>query len=157
MKRILYLHGYGARPGGFKPSFLRARGYEVINPALPDDDFEESVRVAAEALRESRPDVVVGSSRGGAVAVNLDLDQTPCVLIAPAWKRWGKADRVGPRTIVLHSVQDEAIPLADSRGLVERSGLGDKGLVVVGENHFMTDDAALEALVAAIEQLTPVR
>lgn len=154
MTRILFLHGYGARPGGFKPTFLRGRGYEVINPGLPDDDFDASIRIAAQALVESQPDIVVGSSRGGAVAVNLDLGQTPCVLIAPAWKRWGTASTVGPRTIVVHSMGDETIPLEDSRELVKRSGLGDESLVVVGENHFMVDEAALSALVAAIDRLT---
>lgn len=63
---ILYLHGLGSKPGGIKPAFLRGQGFEVINPALPDEDFEESVRIAGEAYDQHHPDVVVGSA---AVAV----------------------------------------------------------------------------------------
>jgi len=44
--RILFLHGWTSTPGGKKPTFLNDHGHEVINPALPDDDFEEAVRIA---------------------------------------------------------------------------------------------------------------
>lgn len=69
--RILFLHGYGSQPGGTKPMFLFRRGNDVVNPPLPSEDFEKSVRIAQEAFNKGRPDVVVGSSRGGAVAMNL--------------------------------------------------------------------------------------
>ena len=91
--KILYLHGLHSKPGGFKPTFLHQQGHEVINPALPDDDFARSVEIAQAAYGESRPVVIVGSSRGGAVAVNIDAGPTPLVLIAPAWRRWGTATR----------------------------------------------------------------
>ncbi|MBL9125311.1 MAG: alpha/beta hydrolase [Planctomycetaceae bacterium] len=153
MTKILYLHGFGARPGGFKPTFLQQRGYEVVNPLLPDDDFDQSLQNAREAFAASHPDVVVGSSRGGAVALGLELGDTPLVLIAPAWKRWGTAARVGPRTIILHAPADDLIPVGDSRELAANSGLAPDALVLVGRDHFMGDDQALAALVAAIESL----
>ena len=53
--KLLYLHGWHSRPGGIKPTFLRRQGYEVVNPALPDDDFDASVRAAQEAFDASRP------------------------------------------------------------------------------------------------------
>ena len=70
--KILYLHGLYSRPGGRKPTFLRERGHEVINPGMPDDDFAASVRIAQHAYDAGSPEVVVGSSRGGAVAMNLE-------------------------------------------------------------------------------------
>lgn len=151
--KVLYLHGYGARPGGFKPTFLRESGFEVVNPGLPDDDFDESLQIARESLAQSVPDVVVGSSRGGAVALELDLQEIPCVLIAPAWKRFRSSPRVGRRMIILHSEHDETIPLEDSRELVRKAGLPDDALVVIGENHYMADEGALAALVEAIEKV----
>ena len=81
---ILYLHGLHSRPGGIKPTFLANRGYHVINPSLPDHDFAASVRIAQAPYDESRPDLLIGSSRGGAVALIIDSGPTPLVLIAPA-------------------------------------------------------------------------
>ena len=150
--RILYLHGYAARPGGFKPQFLESQGFTVDHPGLTDDDFERSLEIAQAAFDAHRPDVVVGSSRGGAVAMNLDLRGVPLVLIAPAWRRWGQATRVPQRTIILHSAADELIPLAESRELAAVSQLDAASLVVVGEEHRMNDERALAALAAAIRQ-----
>jgi hypothetical protein len=63
---ILFLHGWLSVPGGVKPTYLAQNGHEVINPALPDDDFDEAVRIAQAAFDQHQPEVVVGSSRGGA-------------------------------------------------------------------------------------------
>ena len=153
MTKVLYLHGLYSRPGGFKPTFLRSQGFEVINPHLPDEDFAESVRRAREAFEGERPDVVVGSSRGGAVALAVPTGEVPAVLIAPAWKRWGSADVLATRrTVILHSEGDEVIPIEDSRELICRSGLRPEALRVVGIDHNMTDAEALETLRLAIEQ-----
>jgi hypothetical protein len=51
---ILFLHGWTSIVGGVKPTFLKEAGHTVLNPALPDAEFNQ-------------PYVVVGSSRGGAV------------------------------------------------------------------------------------------
>ena len=70
--RILFLHGWTSVPGGHKPTYLKTHGHTVLNPALPDEDFDEAVRIAQAEYDQHHPDVVVGSSRGGAVAVNID-------------------------------------------------------------------------------------
>ncbi|MDP1562816.1 MAG: hypothetical protein Q8M16_15670 [Pirellulaceae bacterium] len=44
--KILFLHGWHSVPGGVKPKYLKDHGYEVINPALPDDDFGAAVAIA---------------------------------------------------------------------------------------------------------------
>ncbi|QDV33195.1 alpha/beta hydrolase family protein [Tautonia plasticadhaerens] len=155
MTRVLYLHGLHSRPGGVKPTFLRSIGVEVINPHLPDEDFPESVRRAREAFEAESPDVVVGSSRGGAVALAVPTGEVPVVLIAPAWRRWGDQDdvRATDRTVLLHSERDEVIAIEDSRELVRRSGLPAESLVVVGVDHNMTDPEALDALRWAVERI----
>ena len=71
--KILFLHGWQSVPGGVKPSFLAQHGHEVINPKLPDEDFHESVRIAEAEFDKHRPQVVVGSSRDGAVAMNINM------------------------------------------------------------------------------------
>ena len=40
---ILFLHGWQSTPGGVKPTFLKDHGHEVLNPALPDEDFDAAV------------------------------------------------------------------------------------------------------------------
>ena len=40
--KILFLHGWQSVPGGVKPTYLAEHGHEVINPDLPDEDFEEA-------------------------------------------------------------------------------------------------------------------
>jgi predicted esterase YcpF (UPF0227 family) len=81
---ILFLHGWQSVPGGVKPTYLAQHGYEVINPKLPDEDFNQAVRIAQEAFDQQQPAVVVGSSRGGAVAMNLKSAAARLVLLCPA-------------------------------------------------------------------------
>jgi hypothetical protein len=61
---ILFLHGWQSTPGGIKPTYLKDHGHEVLNPALPDDDFGAALRIAQAEFDQNRPDVVVASSRG---------------------------------------------------------------------------------------------
>ena len=148
--RILLLHGWTSKPGGVKPTYLASHGHEVLNPALPDDDFEAALRIAQDGVDRHRPDVIVGSSRGGAVAMNLDAGPTPSVLMCPAWKRWGTARRVKPGTVILHSEADDVIPIADSRELLRNSGLPESALVIVGRDHRLADPEPLRALLTAV-------
>lgn len=150
--RILYLHGLHSKPGGVKPTFLAGLGHEVVNPHLPDDDFGESVRRAGEAFDAGPPDAVVGSSRGGAVALNIETGDVPVVLIAPAWRRWGHADSAKSATTILHSRGDEVIPFEDSLVLIVRSGLPGESLIEVGADHAMIDGSALDALADALSR-----
>ena len=90
--KVLFLHGWTSVPGGVKPTCLKSHGHEVFNPALPDDDFDAAVRIAQAEFDRNQPDVVVGSSRGGAVAMNIDSGDTPLVLRCPAWKTWASVE-----------------------------------------------------------------
>ena len=119
--KILFLHGWRSVPGGVKPTFLARHGHEVVNPALPDDDFNEAVRIAQVEFDKHQPQVVVGSSRGGAVAMNIDIGEARLVLLCPAWKKWGTARTVKPDTVILHSRADDVVPFADSEELARNS------------------------------------
>ena len=151
--KILFLHGWHSVPGGVKPSYLGSHGHTVINPALSDDDWDEAVRTAQAEYDRHRPDVIVGSSRGGAVAMNLDSGSTPLVLLCPAWKRWGTARTIKPGTVILHTEADEVIPFAESRELVRASGLPESTLVVVGTDHRLADPEPLAAMLRACEKV----
>jgi alpha-beta hydrolase superfamily lysophospholipase len=150
MAKVLFLHGWHSVPAGVKPTYLADCGHQVINPALDDDDFAESVRTAQAAFDQERPDVIVGSSRGGAVAMNLKCDRARLVLLCPAWKRWGTATAVKAGTVILHSEADPVIPIADSHELVARSGLPARALIVVGSDHRLADPESLASLERAV-------
>ncbi|MFH1922114.1 MAG: alpha/beta fold hydrolase [Planctomycetota bacterium] len=151
--KILFLHGWTSTPGGLKPTFLREHGREVLNPHLPDDDFAAALKIAQAEYDQHRFDVVVGSSRGGAVAMNIDSGDTPLVLLCPAWKTWGTATNVKANTIILHSEADETVPFEDSLELLKNSGLPKSALIVVGTEHRLADEESLEAMLGAVEKV----
>jgi hypothetical protein len=111
---ILFLHGLHSVPQGVKPTYLKDHGHEVINPKLPDDDFAEAVRIAQAEFDKHKPQVIVGSSRGGAVAMNIHSGDAKLVLLCPVWKKYGTAKTVKPETVILHSRADDVVPFADS-------------------------------------------
>ena len=148
--KILFLHGFGAQPGGLKPTYLIGRGLEVMNPALPNDDFDAAVLTAQAAFDAGQPAVVAGSSMGGAVAMNIETAGVPLVLICPAWRHWGAARTVKANTTILHSENDEVVPFEDSVELCRASNLPESALWVVGDGHRLVDDASLDAQYRAI-------
>lgn len=150
MLKVLFLHGYGARPGGLKPTYLIGRGLEVLNPALSNDDFDTAVRAAQDAFDAGRPEVVAGSSMGGAVAMNIETAEVPLVLICPAWRHWGTACTVKANTTILHSENDEVVPFEDSVALCRASDLPESALWIIGEDHRLVDDDSLDAQYRAI-------
>jgi hypothetical protein len=149
--KILFLHGWQSVPGGVKPTYLIEHGHELINPKLPDEDFEEAVRIAQAAFDRHLPQVVVGSSRGGAVALNLDIGAARLVLLCPAWKKYGMTKPLKADTIILHSRPDDVVPFADSEELVRRAALPASALIEVGGDHRLADPSSLAAMLKACD------
>jgi alpha-beta hydrolase superfamily lysophospholipase len=149
--KILYLHGWNSVIGGVKPTYLKSHGHDVHEPALDHEDFQAALRTAQMAFDEYRPDIVVGSSRGGAVAMNIDSNIARVVLICPAWRKWGVAKTVKPGTQILHSRADDVVPFENSVELLANSGLPECTLIEVGHDHRLADPEPLEALVRAVE------
>lgn len=149
-RRILYLHGWQSVVGGVKPSSLRAAGHEVIEPELDDEDFQAAWQMAQETCARQRPELVVGSSRGGALAVNLTLpSNVPRIVLCPAWKKWGVATSVPVNTLILHSKLDEVIAWKDSVMLIENSAIPPSHLIETGSDHRLATPDAIEQLNAA--------
>lgn len=149
--RILYLHGWNSVVGGVKPTYLKNHGHDVIEPALDHEDFQAALNTAQEAFDQHQPEVVVGSSRGGAVAVNLASGAARLVLICPAWKKWGTAKTAKPSTRILHSQADDVVPFEDSVELLSNSGLPNSALIEIGSDHRLADPEPLAALLEAVE------
>ncbi|HVJ82238.1 MAG TPA: alpha/beta fold hydrolase [Planctomycetia bacterium] len=154
---VLFLHGWNSVPGGVKPSHLAAQGLVVINPKLSDEDWYAALVLAQAEFDRHRPDVVVGSSRGGAVAMNIDSGDARLVLLCPAWKRWGTATALKKNAIVLHSRADDVVPFADSEELLRISGLPREALLETGADHRLADPDSLATMFAACVAAVPGR
>ena len=146
--KILFLHGWHSVPGGVKPTYLKDHGHEVINPALHDDDFTVAVATAQAEFDKHQPQVVVGSSRGGAVAMNIKSDTAKLVLLCPAWRKYGTTRAVKPGTVILHSRADDVVPFADSEELARSSAAM---LIEVGTDHRLADPEPLVTMLRACE------
>jgi hypothetical protein len=151
--KILFLHGWRSVPGGVKPTYLKDHGHTVINPSLDDDDFGAAVRTAQVEYDQQKPDVIVGSSRGGAVAMNIESRNTPLVLLCPAWKNWGTVRTLKSNATILHSRKDDVIPFADSVELIASSGLPPESLMEVGDDHRLADTESLSVMLWACNVL----
>jgi predicted esterase YcpF (UPF0227 family) len=147
--KILFLHGLESLPGGTKVRYLEKNGFKVFNPYMPKSSWEKSIQSAQSVIDDESPDIIIGSSRGGAIALNLQTRGAKLVLIAPAWKRFGgNIELCDETTVVIHSKNDEIIPYSDSIELKENHSVT---LISCGENHRMHDGDALEAILDAVK------
>jgi pimeloyl-ACP methyl ester carboxylesterase len=130
--------------------------------------FETCVEIQRQAVAREKPDIVVGSSWGGAVAAELILRGAwsgPTVLLAPAIQKvsaWTSKDAsqkvVGLRErsaevpmIVFHDPSDETIAHADSVELSRDSRIDFRSVSAGG--HRLMDLLDRGELKTAIEQL----
>lgn len=149
--KVLFLHGWSS-DGWRKSAFLRSLGYDVLTPHLSDWSFGRAIRAAQRSYDEFHPDVIVGSSRGGAVAMSLRSGDTPLVLLSPAWRWCRVPPKVNaPQVIVIHSPEDRVIGFKDSEELACLNSC--VCLVAAGLDHRMNDEPARKALEEAVESL----
>lgn len=151
MRKVLFLHGWSS-DGGTKSAFMRSLGYDVLTPPLSDWFFSRAIAQAQAAYNVFHPDVIVGSSRGGAVAMNMDSGDTPLILLAPAWRRWGKATSVKKNCVVIHSPHDKIVAYEDSVELCEASSVR---LITAGVDHRLNCWEGRRALKEALAEMLP--
>ena len=156
MPRIVFLHGLHSGPGGRKATWLAQR-YGAHVPALTTSDWATAHAQAAAAVREHEPDVIVGSSFGGALLLSLlqgGVTRARAVLIAQAGVVYGLPPRLpeGARAILLHGTADDVVPIAGSRALARDAGPGVQLWEIEGGDHPLNaciDDGTLERAIAA--------
>lgn len=143
--RILFFHGLESGPNGTKARWLAER-YGAVTPHLGSEVVAEPlmagrirfpeeflaaaapcVQVAREALVDEAPDIVVGSSFGGAIAVHLAAEgrwKGPLLLLACASRKL-LGDVPLPKStkaVLVHGRQDDVVPLDHARWLAAKSG-----------------------------------
>lgn len=153
--RVLFIHGQEGSPQGNKARALAA-AFETATPAMDTSNFEACVALHAEKIRRFEPDVVVGSSFGGAVAVALlqrEQWNGPTLLLAQAALRLGLRAQLpaAVRVWMVHARGDDVVPIADSRRLAR---CGTAGYVRLFE---VEDDHALHAFVTSGRLVEMVR
>ena len=155
--RVQFIHGLEGSPQGAKARLL-AQHFDCRTPAMDTSDFEACVALHAEVIRSFAPDVLVGSSFGGAVAVEL--------LRRGVWR--GRTLRLAqaalkhdPRAClpedvtvwIVHGTRDHLVDPADSRQLAGTGSAGRVRLFEVEDDHSLHASVADGQLVEWVKQL----
>lgn len=160
--RVQFIHGLEGSPNGAKAR-LFAQHFTASTPAMNTKDFLSCVAVHEAEIPTFRPHVLIGSSFGGAVAVELlhrGAWAGPTLLLAQA------AFRLGTRTTlpqgrviwIVHGTNDEVVDVEDSRTLARTGTPGLVRLIEVEDDHSLHDmvaDGRLLELVRDIARANP--
>jgi pimeloyl-ACP methyl ester carboxylesterase len=130
-----------------------------VRPAVMRRIFRRSVAVQLELLAREPVDVVVGSSFGGAVAlelINRGAWKGQTLLLCPAhrlvaargWTPSPTLPADARQVTVVHGRQDETVPLEHSRSLVRGTAAT---LIEVDDDHRLTNTATAENFAAWIQ------
>jgi alpha/beta superfamily hydrolase len=137
--KVLFIHGLESSPQGNKARYL-AQHFEAHTPAMDTGDFQACYEQQVKEVAAVEPDIVVGSSFGGARAV-LMLGQGawagPTLLLAQASARFDTSLVLPERVPVLlvHGTRDEVIDIEGSRRLARTGTPGLVRLVEVDDTH----------------------
>src|SRR6185295_10935729 len=121
---VLYFHGFASSPQSAKlvalqkvldPRFV-VNAPDLNVPSFERLDFESMMQRAVDEARRTPPDIIVGSSLGGLVALELVRRgvAAPLVLIAPAvgvGERWGSKLPAGDPIEVFNHARGENAPI----------------------------------------------
>ena len=119
--KVQFIHGLESSPQGRKARLFE-RHFQTCTPAMNTGDFEGCARQQAEQIERFGPDLLIGSSFGGAVAVALlarGCWKGPTLLLAPAAFRYDPSARLPPGVpvTIIHGLRDTVIDIGDSRKL----------------------------------------
>jgi predicted esterase len=107
---------------------------------------------------EPEPELIVGSSYGGALLLSLLADgvtRARAIFIAQAGVKLGLPVRLpaGTRAILLHGTADDVVPIEGSRALARDAGPGVQLWEIAGGDHplnALLDDGTLERAITAV-------
>jgi len=176
MTTLLYIHGLESGPRGAKTEALEAAGFTVVSEQMPCPPirdlkgpegaqlFEQSLMIQLQALATHKIDAIVGSSFGGAVAVELllrGLWAGPTLLLCPGHElmaertgyqlHWegleGLPGEVTKQVLVVHGRGDAVVPVGHSQNLVAGS---QATLVLVDDDHRLSATSNTQQLTSLL-------
>jgi len=155
--RVQFIHGLESSPQSTKATVL-AEHFDARTPAMDTNDFESCVAVQHAEIEAFHPDVLVGSSFGGAVAVALlqrGLWQGPTLLLAQAARRYdaGAALPEGVSVWLVHGKDDDLVPTHESRALAETGSPERVRYIEVEDDHPLRVHATDGSLVRWVREL----
>ena len=151
--RVVFCHGKEGNPDGTKALAIKEefKNSTVVAPKLTNSycetDFVRDL-VVVEALTNGA-DVLVGSSRGGALVCQAATD-VPKIMIAPAWKKFSVLPMLTENDVILHSKHDDLVPFEDSERLAKLFGCK---LIECGNDHRMSDPDTLALIKETIKEI----
>lgn len=155
--RVQFVHGLESSPRGTKAQLL-ARHFTARTPTMDTTDFAGCVARQADVLRWFRPHVLVGSSFGGAVVVELlrnGLWRGATLLLAQAALRMDPRARLPPdvRVWLVHGTADEVIDPDDSRHLAATGSPELVRLIEVVDDHRLQHTVESGRLIELVREL----
>ncbi|CBZ52193.1 hypothetical protein NCLIV_019820 [Neospora caninum Liverpool] len=104
---------------------------------------KQAVTSAEAAFKQSKPNVIVASSLGAVVCLQMDIPKLPLLLLSPALDQYYRYMHLKPLAsiadypyvIIVHGSVDTNIPLDDSIRLIETCEVGRCRLEVVDDDH----------------------
>lgn len=156
--RVHFIHGLEGSPSGSKAQLL-ARHFNAVTLAMDTSDFEGCVTQHAALLAAGGgPDVLAGSSFGGAVAVAL-LQRGhwsgPTLLLAQAALLYGLPAELpsGVPVWIVHGRGDDVVPPEHSRRLAAAGELEHVRLIEVDDDHSLHASVEDGSLVNWVREL----
>lgn len=151
--KVVYIGGINSN--GYKGTQLKWDGYDCLVPKMPShnitaicakflpncltgvESYVNELRTICLNCTKTVPDLVVGASQGGAIAMSLvqkEWASARMVLIAPAWRTFSINPVVPKNTVILHGKHDWLVSPSDSEHL---SSYNKCKLIRVDDNHHL--------------------
>lgn len=151
---MLFIHGLESSPQGSKAVFL-AQHFEALTSEMDTHDFGACVALQTRKIASFAPEIVVGSSFGGAVL--LDLLQRgawagPSLFLAPAHRHYSIPEWLptSVAALIVHGTRDSIVDIAGSRALSQTGSRHCVRLIEVDDEHrlqSLVDTGRLAGLV----------
>lgn len=126
-KGNLFAATAGRLTHGWSPAIIQSYGQAHIekNKELYRDKVED------------KPDIIIGSSQGGAIALSLASEhpEVPMLLVCPAWRIFNvQPTHLHPDSIIVHGLYDKEVPISDSEYLAKKFNVP---LLVTEDGHII--------------------
>jgi len=104
-------------------------GFKQVIGGMADREGDAHIsnqiqKVHSEIPLNWHPEIVVGGSQGGAVAMACVplFPNAKFILISPAWKIFNVKPHLPPGSVIIHGTKDMQVPITDSEELAQATG-----------------------------------